>query len=176
MKKVTKLFMNIKAKQDWLAYQKGWKLIHTNGVRYTFVESSSEYNYEYMYFDKSKKELDDIRNYIIDSDIEFVCNSSSWALFRKDTSKGKIQIYTDNYIKYMILMKKYNSYLALGSCYLCLGSSHIAIASTINSLLGLSSALFYLCSSIFFITSYYFKKYALYYDDGSYADRKKKGK
>lgn len=168
MKKVTKLFMNIKAEQDWLAYQKGWKLIHTNGVRYTFVESSSEYNYEYMYFDKSKKELDDIRIYNIDSDIEFVCNSSSWALFRKDTSKGKIQVYTDNYIKYMILIKKYNLYLALGSCYLCLGS-----ALTINGLLRLS---FYLCSSIFFITSYYFKKYALYYDDGSYADRKKKGK
>ena len=80
MKKTTKLFANIKTEEDWLAQQKGWKLIYTNGIRYTFEESSCEYNYEYIYFDKSKKELDNIRKQIIDSDIEFVCNSSSWAL------------------------------------------------------------------------------------------------
>jgi hypothetical protein len=173
MKKVMKLFMNLKTEQDWLAQQKGWKLVYTNGLRYEFEECACEYNYEYIYFDKSKKELGDIRKQITDSDIEFVCNSSSWALFRKDVSKGDIQVYTDKYIKYKILMKKYNLYAALGVCYMCLGSSQIALASTVNSLFGLSSVLFYLCSSIFFMTSFYIKKYALDYDDGSYALRRK---
>jgi len=58
MKKVTRLFMNVKAEQDWLASQKGWMLVYTNGLRYIFEACSSEYNYEYIYFDKSKKELD----------------------------------------------------------------------------------------------------------------------
>ena len=92
MKKVTKLFINIKNEQEWLAQQKGWKLVHSNGIRYTFEESFCEYNYEYIYFDKRKKELDDIRNQIIDSDIEFVSNTSTWALFRKDVAKGEIHV------------------------------------------------------------------------------------
>ena len=71
MKKTTKLFANIKTEEDWLAQQKGWKLIYTNGIRYTFEESSCEYNYEYIYFDKSKKELDNIRKQIIDIDKPF---------------------------------------------------------------------------------------------------------
>lgn len=176
MKKVLKLFMNIKTEQNWLAQQKGWRLVYTNGLRYIFEECACEYNYEYIYFDKSKKELGDIRKQITDSDIEFVCNSSSWALFRKDVSKGDIQVYTDKYIKYKILMKKYNSYVALGVCYMSLGSSQAVLASTANSLFGLSSVLFYLCSSIFFIAASSFKKYSLEYDDRSYADRMKKGK
>lgn len=87
MKKIIKLFTNIKTEENWLALQKGWKLIHTNGLRYIFEECSCEYNYEYIYFDKSKKQLDNIRKQITDKDIEFVCNSSSWALFRKDNEK-----------------------------------------------------------------------------------------
>jgi hypothetical protein len=173
MKKITKLFTNIRNEENWLNKQKGWKLIYTNGIRYTFEECSCEYNYEYIYFDKSKRELDNIRKQIIDSDIEFVCNSSTWALFRKDAAKGEIHVYADNYLKYKILMKKYNSSMALGVCYLCLGSSQIALASTVNSLFGLSSALFYLTSFMFFIAASSFKKYSLEYDDGSYADRMK---
>jgi len=176
MKKIIKLFANIKTEQDWLAKQKSWKLVHTNGICYTFEACACDYNYEYIFFDKSKKELDNIRNQILDSDIEFVCNSSSWSLFRKDASKGEIHVYSDNYIKYKILMKKYNSYIALGACYLCLGSSQIALASLLNGLFGLSSALFCLSSSIYFIASTSFKKYSLEYDDGSYADRMKKEK
>ncbi|MDF2613969.1 MAG: hypothetical protein K0S71_1755 [Clostridia bacterium] len=176
MRKITKLFINIKTEQDWLARQKGWKLVKTNGVRYIFEECSCEYNYEYIYFDKSKKELEGIRNQIIDRDIEFVCHSSSWALFRKNAAKGEIHVYADNYIKYKILMKKYNTYMALGACYLCLGSSQTAVASTVNGYFRLSSILFYLCSFLFFMTSYCFKKYSLEYDDGSYAGRMKKEK
>ena len=176
MKNITKLFTNIKTEENWLAMQKGWKLIYTNGIRYTFEECSCDYNYEYIYFNKSKRELDDIRKQIIDSDIEFVCNSSSWALFRKDAAKGEIHVYSDNYLKYKILMKKYKSTMALGVCYMCLGSSQIALASTVNSLFGLSSALLYLSSFMFFIAASSFKKYSLEYDDGSYADRMKKEK
>ena len=72
-------------------------------------------------------------------------------------------------------MKKYNTYLALGSCYLCLGSSQIALATTINGYFGLSFALFYLSSS-FFLAASCLKKYSMEYDDGSYADRMKKEK
>ena len=176
MKKVTKLFFNIKTEQEWLSLQKGWKLVYTNGIRYTFEKCSCDFNYEYIFFNKSKKELDDIRNQIIDSDIEFVCNTSSWALFRKDTAKGEIHVYSDNYNKYKMLMKKYSSYIALGVCYLCLGSSQLGLVSTLNGLFGLSSALFYLSSAMFFITSFSLKKYALEYDDGSYTDRMKREK
>jgi hypothetical protein len=176
MKKITKLFTNIRTEENWLALQKGWKLTYTNGIRYTFEESSCEYNYEYVYFDKSKKELEDIRKQIIDSDIEFVCNSSSWALFRKDAAKGKIHVYADNYLKYKILIKKYKSAMALGVCYMCLGSSQISLSSAVNRIFGLSSALFYLSSFMFFMSASSFKKYSLEYDDCSYADRMKKGK
>jgi hypothetical protein len=174
MKKITKLFTNIKVEENWLTLQKGWKLIYTNGIRYTFEECSCEYNYEYVYFDKSKKELDDIRKQIIDSDIEFVCNSSSWALFRKDAAKGEIHVYADNYLKYKILIKKYNSAMALGVCYMCLGTSQIALASTVNSIFILSFVLFNLSSFMFFIAASSFKKYSLEYADAFYADRMKK--
>lgn len=173
---MTKFFTNIKAEENWLAQQKGWKLIYTNGIRYTFEESCCEYNYEYIYFDKSKKELDDIRKQIIDSDIEFVCNSSSWALFRKDAAKGQIHVYADNYLKYKILMKKYKSAMALGACYMCLGSSQVALASTVNNFFNLAAPLFYLSSFMFFMAASSYKKYSLEYDDGSYADRMKKEK
>jgi hypothetical protein len=176
MKKVTKVFFNIKKEQEWLSRQKGWKLIYTNGIRYTFEESYCNYNYEYIYFIKSKKEVVEIRTQIIDNDIEFVCNSSSWALFRKDSSKGEIHVFTDNYNKYKMLMNKYNTYTALAACYICLGSSQIALTSSVNGLFGFSSALFYLCSTFFFLGSSYFKKYALEYDDGTYANRMKRKK
>ena len=176
MKKIIKLFTNIKTEETWLAQQKGWKLVYTNGIHYTFEECSCEYNYEYIYFDKSKKELDDIRKQIIDSDIEFVCNSSSWALFRKDAAKGEIHVYVDNYLKYKVLMKKYKSAMGLGTCYMCLGSSNIVLGSTANSLFGLSSVLFYLSSVMYFIDASSFKKYSLEYDDGSRADRMQKEK
>lgn len=177
MKKITKLFANIKAEENWLALQKGWKLIYTNGIRYTFEECSCEYNYEYIFFDKSKKELDDIRKQITDSDIEFVCNSSIWALFRKDAAKGEIHVYADNYLKYKILVKKYKSTMALGVCYMCLGSFQLALeSSTVNSFFRLSSALFYLASIMFFMAASSYKKYSLECDDGSYADRMKKDK
>ena len=120
--------------------------------------------------------MDDIRKQIIDSDIEFICNSSSWALFRKDTAKGSIHIYADNYLKYTILMKKYKSTKALGVCYMCLCTSQIALAFAVNSLFRLSSELLYLCSFMFFIAAYSFKKYSLEYDNGSYVDRTKKEK
>jgi hypothetical protein len=176
MIKKIKVFFNIKKEEEWLANQRGCNLVHTNGLRYTFEESSLNYNYEYIYFDKNKNELANIRNQIIDEDIEFVCNSSSWALFRKDAAKGEIHVYADNYYKYKILMKKCNTYIALGSCYMCLGASQVALATTTNGFFGLSSALFYLCSFIFYLSSSSFKKYAKEYDDGSYADRMKREK
>lgn len=176
MFKVVKLFMDVKKEQEWLAQQKGWKLIATNGFLYKFEKSPSDYEYEYIFFEKNKKELHQIRQQITDSDIEFVCHSSTWALFRKDVTKGEIHVFSDNFIKYKTLMKKYNTYVALGACYMCLGTSQMALVTTLNGLFGFSSALFYLSSSIFFITSSYIKKYALEYDDGTYADRMKREK
>jgi hypothetical protein len=162
MKKI-KLFMNVKAEQNWLASQKGWKLVSTNGISYIFEKCSHDYNYEYVFFNKNKKELDNIIKQIEDSDIEFVCNSSSWALFRKRADKGEIHVYADNNLKYQILRKKYQSYTGLGACYMCLGSSQIALTTTVNSIFGLTSALFYLCSLIFFLYAYYISKYSLEY-------------
>jgi hypothetical protein len=176
MKKVIKLFFSLKKEQDWLTQQKGWKLVHTNGFHYRFEESNREYYYEYIYFHKSKKELKDIMNQIQDSKIEFICNSSSWALFRKDTSEGTIQVLQDNYYKYKALMNKNTSYIALGSCYLCLGSSQIALSSLSNSIFGLSSVLFYFCSFIFFLAAASYKNHAIRTDDGTYAARLKKDK
>lgn len=176
MRKVIKCFLNIKNEQDWLTRQTGWKLVKTNGIFYTFEESNCEYNYEYIYFDKSKRELDDIIKNITDSNIEYICNSSLWALFRKDVKKGSIQVYSDNYIKFKVLMKKHSTYIALGACYLCLGSSQSALASVSNNLFGMSSVLFYFCAFIFFTYAYYLKKYASEYDDGSYTDKIKKDK
>ncbi|MCA0386594.1 MAG: DUF2812 domain-containing protein [Firmicutes bacterium] len=75
--KKTKIFFDMKNEEIWLNQQRGWKLVHTNGLRYTFEESSSEYRYEYIYFNKSKKELNDIKNQIIDPEIEYVCHSNT---------------------------------------------------------------------------------------------------
>jgi len=168
MKKITKVFFDIKKEEEWLAAQRNWKLVRTNGIRYLFEKSDTDYTYEYVYFDKGKRELDGIRDQITDKDIEFVCNSSTWALFRKDASKGRIQVYADNYDKYKILMKKYSSYMSLGACYMCLGSSQIALSTTVHGWFSLSSALFSLCSFIFFIVASSINKYAKAYDDGTY--------
>ncbi len=174
MRTIVKLFINIKNEEKWLARQTGWKLVHTDGIRYKFEESTSEYNYEYIYFIKSKKELPELRKEITDSDIEFVCNSSSWALFRKDVSKSKMSVYTDQYLKYKILMRKYKSTMILGVCYISLGTSQVALASAGNTLFGLSAALCYLTSAIFFLVASSFKSYSIECDDGSYAERLKR--
>lgn len=176
MEKLTKLFMNIKKQQEWLSQQKGRKLVHTNGIKYRFEKSFNDYNYEFVYFNKGKKELNQIRQQIQDEDIEFVCSNSTWCLFRKDSSKGDIHVYIDNYDKYKILMKKYDEYMALGACYMCLGSTQVAISTTGPHLFGLTSVLFYLCSILFFLYAARMKKYANDYDDGTYAIRRKKEK
>ena len=41
--------------QEWLAAQKGWKLTSINGISYVFEESNCDYTYEFVYFDKGKK-------------------------------------------------------------------------------------------------------------------------
>lgn len=175
-KKIFKMFFDIRKEQDWLASMKGWKLVRTNGVRYEFEESGSDYVYEYVYFEKSKKELDGIKERIRDKSVEFVCSSSSWALFRKNAAEGGIRVFDDDYGKYRMLMKKYDMYMALGACYLCLGASQIALSAAINGLFWVSSFSFYVCSFIFLGSASNFKKYAGEYDDGTYAARLKKDK
>ena len=169
MRKVIKLFSDIRKEQEWLSEQVGWKLVKTNGIRYVFEQSDRRYNYEYIYFEKSKKELGGIVRQIADPSIEFVCSTSSWALFRKDQQAGDIRVFVSPYDKYRMLMTKYNSYVALGACYLALGSSQIALSTTLNNLFSVSGALFYVCSFLFFATSGMFKKYAAQYDDGTFA-------
>jgi hypothetical protein len=182
MKKIVKIFFDIKKELEWLSQQKGIKLVHTNGIRYTFDESNCDYNYEYVYFKKSKKELHQIMNQIQDDDIEFVCNSSSWALFRKDAAKGAIHVLEDNYIIYRILMRRYNTYLALGACYIGLGSTQSVLASAQTLLKNASwidlifSGMFYFCSVMFFLSAIYYRKSAKIYDDGTYAMKMKRNK
>jgi hypothetical protein len=176
VRKINKVFFDINKEQEWLAAQNGWKLVSTNGISYVFEKSEYDYTYEFVYFEKGKKELDAIINGIKDKDIEFVCHSSSRAVFRKNSSKGRIQVYTDNYDKYKMLTKKYSTYMSLGACYMGLGSSQIALSTTVNGLFSLSSALFYICSIFFFIAASSFSKYAKEYDDGTYAVRLKKDK
>lgn len=176
MRKKTKVFFDTNKEQEWLAAQKGWKLASTNGISYVFEKSDCDYTYEFVYYDKGKKELNDIVNQIKDKDIELVCTSSTRAVFIKDSSKGRIQVYADNYDKYKVLMKKHSSYISLGACYICLGSSQIALSTSVHGLFNLSSALFYLCSFFFFIAASSFNKYAKKYDDGTYIQRLKKDK
>lgn len=175
-KKIIKMFFDIKKEQDWLAAQKGWKLVKTNGMSYEFEECGCDYVYEYVYFEKSKKELDGIINGISDRNIELVCNSGSWALFRKNAAEGGIRVFEDDYGKYRMLMKKHDSYMALGACYMCLGASQTALLAAMNGLFWASSFLFYVCSFIFFGAASSLKKYASDYDDGTYAARLKKDK
>lgn len=173
MKRKYEWFFNIKKELEWMSAQKGWKLIKTNGFCYTFEESESHYHYEYIYFEKSSKELDEIMKQITDKDVEFVCNTFSWALFRKDSTKGAIRIYEDAYVNYKRLMTKSNSYLALGACYLCLGTSQMAITNS-NGLFGFTALLFYLCSALFNLKALQLRKYSSSYDDGTFAVRLKK--
>ena len=171
-----KFFIDVKKEEEWLANQKGCKLVHTNGIIYKFEECHGEYNYEYIFFEKSKNELEGIKKEIVDEDIEFVCNSSEWALFRKDKSKGSIQVFVDNFLKYNVLKKKYSTYQSLGACYLCIGSSQFMLHMTLNNLFAISATLFYLTSGLYFTSAYYLNKYALDCDDGSYEKRMKKNK
>lgn len=175
MKKVIKFFFNLKTELEWLENQKGWMLVETNGIKYSFVESSHEHHYEYVYFEKSSRELDDIKNEITDRDIEFVCKSSSWALFRKDAGKGDICVYVDGYHRYKTLMEKSNTYLALGSCYLGIASSQIAIKS-FKGIFSLSAIGFYLAGVIFFLYAFMIRKYAKEKGEDTYAERMKKEK
>lgn len=169
MRKVIKMFFNIRKEQEWLAEQVGWRLVKTNGIRYIFEESENRYAYEYVYFEKSKKELDGIIAQITDKSIEVVCSTSSWVLFRKDQREGDMQVFAIPYDKYRMLMVKYNSCLALGACYMGLGASQVALASSLNGLFGVSGALLFFCSSLFFINASILKKYAAEYDDGTFA-------
>ncbi len=173
MKRVIKLFLDIKKEQEWLAAQEGWRLVKTNGFRYVFEESENRYTYEYVYFEKSRKELDGIIGRITDKSIELICSTSMWALFRKDQREGAIRIFANPYDKYRMLMKQYESHVALGACYLSLGSSQIALSAILNNLFYAAGGLFFICSFIFFMASGVIKKYAAEYDDGTYAQRMK---
>lgn len=176
MKKVIKFFFDATKELEWLTQQKGWKLIHTNGIRYIFVESNCNYNYEYIYFQKNTNELGQIRNQIKDNDIEFVCNSSTWALFRKDATKGELHVFDDNYNNYKTLQKRYNTYLALGACYMGLASTQIALSFRFHGMYIMLSMLFYFCSFMFYLSAFYYRKSAKMYDDGTYAQRMKRDK
>lgn len=176
MKEVIKIFIDATKELEWLAQQKGWKLVHTNGFRFIFDESECDYNYEYIYFQKNANELVEIRKHIKDSDIEFVCNSSTWALFRKETSKGELHVLEDNYINYKTLQRKYSSYLALGACYMGLATTQIALSFRFHEIYIVLSVLFCFCSIVFFLNAYNYKKSAQMYDDGTYAQKLKKDK
>jgi len=169
MKKVIKLFFDIRREQEWLSDQIGWRLVKTNGIRYVFEESENEYAYEYVYFERSKKELGAIMAQTSDKSVELVCSTSAWALFSKDRREGDIRVFANPYDKYRMLMVKYNACLALGACYMGLGSSHIALSASLNSLFGIGGALFLLCGSLFFLNASVLKKYAAEYDDGTFA-------
>lgn len=93
MKRKYDLFFNIKKELEWMTAQKGWKLIKTNGICYTFEESENHYHYEYIYFEKSSKELDEIMKQITDKDVEFVCNTFSWAYFCCQVKEEVIDFY-----------------------------------------------------------------------------------
>ncbi len=173
MKKVVKLFFDIQKEQDWLAAQEGWRLIKTNGFSYTFEESENRYYYEYIYFEKSRKEQDGIISRIADKSTVLVCGTREWALFRKDQREGDIHVFADPFEKYSMLIKKYESHMALGACYFCLGSSQITLSMTLNNLFYLSGGLFFLCGVMFFLVSSTIKKYADKYDDGTFAQRLK---
>lgn len=173
MKKI-KFFMNPQKEQEWLKAQKGFRLVTTNGMRYIFEETDKEYNYEYIYFVKTKYELETIKRKIIDEDVEFVCNTSSWALFRKDASKGELCVYLDKFEQYKSLMKKADTYFGLTACYICLGSSQMVLMNTTSHLFGFSSTLFYLVSILFSINAYGFRKCAETLDDGTFKERYKK--
>jgi hypothetical protein len=169
MKKMVKLFVDIKKEQEWLADQAGWKLVKTNGIRYLFEETENQYAYEYVYFERSRKELNGIIAQIADTRTELVCSTSSWALFRKDCRDGDIRVFASPYDKYRMLMVKYNSLIALGACYMGLGSTQIALSNTLNYLFGIAGSLFFLCSALFFLNAHVLKKYAGEYDDGTFA-------
>lgn len=163
MKKATKIFMDVRKELDWLAKQEGWKLIHTNGVRYTFVESDCNYIYEYIFFRKSKKELKSIRNQMTDSDIEYVCHSSTWALFRKDRAKGKIHVFQETSLHQKTLKKLYNDYMGLGVVYFTLAITQSSLKSDHNNFYIIPQILFYICSLIYYFQAYYYKKYSKEY-------------
>jgi len=169
MKKAFRLFFDIRREQAWLASQIGWRLVKTNGIRYIFEKSENRYFYEYVYFEKSRKELDGIIARITDKSVELVCSTSVWALFRKDQREGEIRVFANPYEKYRMLMIKYNYYLALGACYLGLGSSQVALSASLNGLFGVAGGLFFLCGSLFFLNAAILKKYAAEYDDGTFA-------
>ncbi len=176
MKKVFKIFFDITKELEWLAQQKGCKLIHTNGISYIFEESACDYNYEYIFFQKDINELDQIRSQIKDKDIEFVCNSSTWALFRKDVAKEELHVFDDAYINYKALQKRYNTFLALGACYTGLATTQVALSFRFHGIYVLLSLMFYICSFMFYLSAFYYKKGAQKYDDGTYAQRMKSDK
>ncbi len=161
MKKVIKLFLNIRKELDWLEQRKGWKLIHTNGIRYTFVESDCDYNYEYVFFRKSKKELRLIRNQVKDCDIEFVCNSSTWAPFRKNAAKGPIRVLEEGSNHRKTLRKLHDDYIAFGLVFTTLALT--AFRSDRNYYYNIPQILYYICSFLFYLQAYAYKKYSKEY-------------
>lgn len=163
MKKVFKIFLDIRKELDWLAQQKGWKLVHTYGARYTFVESDCDYNYEYIFFRKSKKELKIIKKYMTDSDIEFVCYSFTWALFRKDVAKGKIQVIDEKCIHYKTLKKLYNDSMSLGVVFFVLATTWTTIKSNHNYYYIVPQILYYISSALFYLHAFQYKKYSKEY-------------
>jgi hypothetical protein len=176
MKKIFKIFFDATKELEWLSQQEGWKLVHTNGIQYIFVESDCNYNYEFVYFHKNRNEVSQIQEQIKDTDVEFVCHSSTWALFRKDAAKGEIHVLEDNYSNYKTLQRRYIIYVALGASYTGLATMQIALYTRFHGIYIALSVLFYFCSIMFYLSAIYYRKSAQIYDDGTYAQRMKNEK
>lgn len=159
MIKKYRLFLNVKSAESWLNSRSNFRLVYTNGVIFSFEESSISYNYEYVYFENGKNELTSIKEQIKDKDIELVCSNSSWALFRKDVSKGDIHIVSDEEKKKRY-EKKGSTYLSLGALYICIGASQITLASFLNDFFFLTSIICYVCGIALLAEGIFFRRYA----------------
>lgn len=60
MKTLRRWFFNLADTEKWLQQQKGWKLVAVKGLFFIFEESDIEYQYEFVYFQKNKNELERI--------------------------------------------------------------------------------------------------------------------
>ena len=124
-KKVFRLYWDKDAEEIWLneMSNKGWALTNFFLGVYTFKKCE---NGEYCYridlmkdFVHSKESIDYIK-FVEETGAEFVASWGRWVFFRKKTSEGKFDLYTD-------IESKINSYKEIRKMFGILGIAELLI-------------------------------------------------
>lgn len=99
--------MDFEKEEKWIneMSSKGFQLRKSNGIKYSFDKGPvNEYIYRIEYIQNPKEKVDYLA-FLKEMDIEYISFVNGYAYFRKKSTEGPFEIFTDNSSKYAHINK-----------------------------------------------------------------------